>query len=72
MATTQRRGKKLSIAGEKGLDDNQTITLKYIDWGTALNNHYLLVSQLWIYHDIYKRRPDLIGYVNGIPLRSFH
>ena len=63
-----KEGKKLSIAGEKGLDDNQTITLKYIDWGTALNNHYLLVSQLWIYHDIYKRRPDLIGYVNGIPL----
>src|SRR2546421_8204143 len=37
-------------------------------WKGDANNDYLLVSQLRICYDIYKRRTDLLGYVNGIPL----
>ncbi len=39
-----------------------------IDWKTHTNNDFLLVSQLTIQGDLYTRRPDLIGYVNGLPL----
>ena len=42
--------------------------LSVIDWDTPENNDFLLVSQLWVHSDLYKRRTDLIGFVNGIPL----
>ncbi len=63
-----KEGIQLPLAGENKRDEMQDITLRYIDWDIATNNHYLLVSQLWIRHDIYNRRTDLLGFVNGIPL----
>ncbi len=39
-----------------------------IDWDNPENNDFLLVSQLWVHSDLYRRRTDLVGYVNGIPL----
>ena len=39
-----------------------------IDWENPENNDFLLVSQLWVHSDLYHRRTDLIGFVNGIPL----
>jgi type I restriction enzyme R subunit len=42
--------------------------LSVIDWETPENNDFLLVSQLWVHSDLYKRRADLVGFVNGIPL----
>ena len=43
-------------------------TLQVIDWETPSNNNFLLASQFWISGDIYKRRADLVGFINGIPL----
>ena len=40
----------------------------FIDWNNIENNDFLLVSQLWIMGDYHTRRPDLILFVNGIPL----
>jgi type I restriction enzyme R subunit len=42
--------------------------VKVIDWDTPANNDFFLASQFWISGDMYKRRADLIGFVNGIPL----
>jgi type I restriction enzyme, R subunit len=42
--------------------------IRVIDWNTPANNHFMLVSQLWVTGDVYKRRPDLIGFINGLPL----
>lgn len=42
--------------------------LSVIDWENPDNNDFLLVSQLWVHSDLYHRRTDLIGFVNGIPL----
>ncbi len=42
--------------------------IKVIDWDNPANNHFLLVSQLWVTGETYKRRPDLVGFVNGLPL----
>lgn len=42
--------------------------VRVIDWNQPENNHFLLVSQLWVTGDMYTRRPDLVGFVNGLPL----
>jgi len=46
----------------------ETITenIKIIDWNNPENNDYFLASQFWISGDLYKRRTDLLGFVNGI------
>lgn len=48
-------------------DDEDTIVVRVIDWEQPINNHFLLCSQLWITGDIETRRPDLVGFVNGLP-----
>lgn len=42
--------------------------LKVFDFKTPKNNHFLCVRELWIRGDIYRRRADIIGFVNGLPL----
>ncbi len=44
--------------------------VRVIDWRTLENNDFLLVQQLWIQGDLHRRRPDLVGFVNGIPRSS--
>ena len=39
-----------------------------IDFGAPGNNHFLAVKELKIYGDIYRRRTDIVGFVNGLPL----
>jgi type I restriction enzyme, R subunit len=49
----------------------ETVIVKVIDWKTPENNHFLLASQMWITSEIYKKRPDLIVFINGIPVVLF-
>ena len=42
--------------------------VRVIDFTTAANNQFLAVSQLWIKGETQFRRPDILLYVNGIPL----
>ncbi|MDF2797373.1 MAG: box helicase [Devosia sp.] len=42
--------------------------LRLIDFDNPENNHFLCVRELWVRGDLYRRRPDIIGYVNGLPL----
>lgn len=39
-----------------------------IDWVNPTTNDFLIASQVWIESPLYKRRPDAIGFINGIPL----
>jgi type I restriction enzyme, R subunit len=43
-------------------------TLRVFDFDDTDNNHFLCVRELWIRGDIYRRRADIIGFVNGLPL----
>ena len=43
-------------------------TLKVIDWENPGNNDFFLASQFWIAGEMHKRRPDAIGFINGLPL----
>lgn len=42
--------------------------VRIIDWEQPLNNDFFLASQLWVTGAVYKRRADLVGFVNGLPL----
>lgn len=43
--------------------------LKLFDFEQPTNNHFIAIRQLWIEGKYgHKRRPDIIGFVNGIPL----
>ena len=43
-------------------------TIKVFDFDTPENNHFLAVRQLEIIGKLYSRRPDIVAFVNGIPL----
>jgi type I restriction enzyme R subunit len=43
-------------------------TVQVIDWNEPSNNNFFLASQFWMSGDMYKRRADLVGFVNGLPL----
>jgi type I restriction enzyme R subunit len=61
-----KNGVKVETENEEGVREIETV--KVIDFDTPENNNFLLVSQMWITGDMYKRRTDLIGFVNGLPL----
>jgi type I restriction enzyme, R subunit len=49
-------------------DEEEALVIRVIDWNNPESNDFLVASQLWISGDMHRRRPDLIGFVNGIPL----
>src|SRR3989339_1079715 len=59
-------GVKVETRDEHG--SFETINIKVIDFNDPAKNDFLLVSQMWITGELHKRRPDLIGFVNGLPL----
>ncbi len=43
-------------------------TVRVVDWEKPEANDFLLASQVWFAGDLYTRRADLVGFVNGLPL----
>ncbi|HET6444007.1 MAG TPA: type I restriction endonuclease subunit R [candidate division Zixibacteria bacterium] len=48
--------------------DQQVERARIIDWTDPVNNDYLACQQFWVTGEVYTRRPDVIGFVNGLPL----
>jgi type I restriction enzyme R subunit len=64
-----RDGIKVSYKRGDDEDEEETVeTIRLIDWNEPANNDFLLTSQFWISGDYGKKRADLVGFVNGIPL----
>jgi type I restriction enzyme, R subunit len=42
--------------------------VRVVDWDEPKNNDFFLGSQFWISGDYGRKRADLIGFVNGLPL----
>ena len=61
-----RDGAKMETTKADG--ESQTVTVRFVDWNNADANDWLAVSQFWIVGDMYKRRADVVLFVNGIPL----
>lgn len=57
---------KVKFKDEQGLQREETV--RVMEWEHPKENDFLLVSQLWVTGDIYTRRADLLGFVNGLPL----
>jgi len=64
-----KSGIKISYTNEKG--ELSKKYLKIFDFNNPENNHFLAVRQLEVVGVLYSRRPDVIGFVNGIPLVFF-
>jgi type I restriction enzyme R subunit len=45
----------------------KTERLRVVDWDTPANNDFLLVSQFSVTGALYTCRPDLVGFINGLP-----
>ena len=61
-----RNGVKVSYRDTH--NNMQSRTMRVFDFDDAANNHFLAVRELWIKGALYRRRADIVGFVNGIPL----
>jgi type I restriction enzyme R subunit len=61
-----RDGVPVEFDDEKG--QRQKDRVRLIDFNHPKDNSFLAVSQLWVKGDLRFRRPDVLLYVNGIPL----
>lgn len=61
-----KNGVNVKVKDKNGNDETKII--KIIDFEEPKNNDFFLASQFWITGDIYTRRTDLLGFVNGLPL----
>ena len=62
-----KEGIKVSVPDrERG--GQKTERLRVVDWEHPANNDFLLVSQFSVTGALYTCRPDLVGFVNGLPL----
>ena len=61
-----RDGVKVTAISSDGKREPRTV--RFIDWTVSGNNEWLAVSQLWMVGDMYKKRADVVLFVNGIPL----
>ncbi len=61
-----RSGIQVNFDNESGKE--VFVTVKVIDFNDPEENDFLAVQQLWIKGEICYRRPDIILYINGLPL----
>ena len=58
----------IPVTVKKPNGKNETRKAKVIDFNNPGNNHFLAVKELKIHGDTYRRRTDIVGFVNGLPL----
>lgn len=58
----------LSSSARRKKGEDSIARVRVIDWDNPANNDFFLASQFWITGEMYRRRADLIGFVNGLPL----
>ncbi|WP_316186325.1 MULTISPECIES: type I restriction endonuclease subunit R [unclassified Bradyrhizobium] len=61
-----REGIVVQVREGDGSLSDERVTV--IDWTTPAANEFFLGSQVWIESSLYRRRPDALGFVNGVPL----
>ena len=61
-----RDGVQVAFRDAKGELTKQRLRL--VDFEEPENNHFLAVREFWVRGDLYRRRADIICFVNGLPL----
>ncbi|MCX6033632.1 MAG: type I restriction endonuclease subunit R, partial [Chloroflexi bacterium] len=64
--TLLKDGVKVTYRNREGVETDETIRI--IDWDHPENDDFFLASQFWVTGEMYKRRADLVGFVNGLPM----
>lgn len=67
---TKYRMLRDGIPVERKLPDGSTRTdlAQVFDFDHPAENHFVAAEELWVQGSLYKRRCDMVGFVNGIPL----
>ncbi len=65
-----KNGVKVNIPNPDG-EGEMVETVRVIDWDNQHNNDFFLASQFWVTGEMYTRRADLVGFINGIPVVLF-
>lgn len=58
----------IPVTVKKPNGQTETKKASLIDFQNPENNYFLAIKELKIYGDLYRRRTDIVGFVNGIPL----
>ncbi|MFP4243345.1 MAG: type I restriction endonuclease subunit R, partial [Chitinispirillaceae bacterium] len=58
----------LGVDYEDASGAKEHATIRFIDFNDTGRNDFCAVTQLWIKGERYPRRPDIIIYINGLPL----
>ncbi|HOO77997.1 MAG TPA: type I restriction endonuclease subunit R [bacterium] len=61
-----RDGVQVTYRNEEG--EPMRRRLRVFDFAEPTNNDFLCVRELWVRGDLYRRRVDIVGFVNGLPL----
>ena len=61
-----RDGVQVTYRDDKGRPTRRR--LRVLDFDHPEDNHFLCVREMWVRGDLYRRRPDIVGFVNGLPL----
>ncbi len=61
-----RDGVKTPVRKDDGQESIEVV--RVVDWDEPKNNDFFLASQFWVSGDYGRKRADLIGFVNGLPL----
>ncbi len=61
-----RDGVQVTFRNDKG--ERVRKRLRVFDFETPEKNHFLCVREMWVRGDLYRRRADIVGFVNGLPL----
>ena len=59
-------GVPFEVEAERG--GVETRIVRVIDWSEPRANHFFAATEFWVKGEIYDRRPDVVGFVNGLPL----
>ena len=60
-------GVKVTLSDPDSEDETVEV-LRIIDWEHPEHNDFFTASQFWITGEMYTKRPDIVCFVNGIPL----
>ena len=58
----------IPVTRTKANGETEEVKAKVIDFSSPEKNEFLCVRELWVYGALYRRRADIVGFVNGIPL----
>lgn len=56
------------VTRQKPDGETEEVRARVVDFDAPDNNEFLCVRELWVQGAIYRRRADIVGFVNGMPL----